>query len=633
MIHSSQYNNHPHHHHALSAVDDFGDAMDDSGVLVGGATNAMMFITGNAMSLPFHRRSKLFQYVILKPIIFIWTVMKWIKPKLSSRKHMDLDDDFGFTTHRGTAPPSPKNKRHHHHHSNSSGGGGHSHTDHSTHSSSSRSNHHHHQQPQIYDIPDDIQFSHIQSQVERDIYRQLDILESKYVPPAQLCIAILSLIFIVVFGTFATKMLSSQQWWKKHSFLKSFAWNQSYRLHHGHGSGQGGSGSGGGLGEYASRYPNHFSQSTGRPMVKEAIEEHFDTELMGRKFQALQSSRSTMNAIAKDLFYGPLGMLCMVSIWGTFCSLLFFGRILLPIPDLANRSGLMTGKSSNKSMKSKKEEKPWSETYKPISNHDSDRFTLYFVVALLRIIENVILCVILPQTEYACKATGHCYKDTTLFELNSVPGMIGATSRSMYDGLVKDWVSIMIVGISVVLVTTLILLAQAVALDKSFLALKSYVYFDSINGGTSKGMDGSNTSGSSSGSTKKGGKRYSSGNDNKNDFSFFGTREPMSWKRSTLKYLHELSNHVYETGVSMFTNELGALSSSRILAVCSHIHVLFSLFLIVVWILYSLFGKNCYALVLTFIAVFNSAGAMEIGLVEFDELESIAKEISIDKND
>lgn len=577
----------PLHHHTLSA-DNFGDGMDVA--TGGGNSNMMLLLTpGSAMSLPFHRRSKVFQYIFLKPIIFIWAVMKWMKSKLSSRSHMDDDDEFGLM-----APPSPRNKRHH-----SSGNDRHSHGDHS---SSSKSNRHHHQhQPQVYDIPDD-QFDHIQMQVERDVYRQLDILESSF-PPAQLCVAVVTLIIIFCFGYYAFKMLSSQQWWKNQSFLRPFGGNKPYRMYSSNGGGPGPGNSG--IDGYASRYPNHFSQSTGRPMVKEAIEEHFDTELMDRKFQSLQASRSNLSAIAKHLFYGPLGMLAMVSVWGTFLSLLFFGRILLPIPDLANRSGLMAGKSGNKLLKTMKGGKPWSETYKPISSNESDRFQLYFTVAILRVIENVILCVILPQTEYACKATGHCYKDTALLELNSVPGMIGATSRSMYDNLMKDYVSIIIVCLSVTLVTTLILLAQAVALDKSFLALKGYMHFDATNGPRT----------SSTNSVKKGGKKHSSGNDNKDD--------------SMLKCFYNVSSHIHQMGASMFVNELGALSSSRILAVCSHVHVMFSLFLIVVWILYSLCGKNCYALVLTFIAVFNSAGAMEIGLVEFDELESIAKEIFV----
>lgn len=54
---------------------------------------------------------------------------------------------------------------------------------------------------------------------------------------------------------------------------------------------------------------------------------------MTQKFRAMQQYNNNI-ADAKETFYGPWGMLCMILAWGTLGSLIFYGRVILPAPDL-----------------------------------------------------------------------------------------------------------------------------------------------------------------------------------------------------------------------------------------------------------------------------------------------------------
>jgi hypothetical protein len=113
-------------------------------------------------------------------------------------------------------------------------------------------------------------------------------------------------------------------------------------------------------------------------------------------------------------------------------------------------------------------EKPWSESYKSIITEN--RFTLYFKVGILRILENLFVCAILPQSAYVCKATGHCDADTIMTGYH-----VGSDENSMFDYLIRDRATSFIIAMSVVVVTILMLVAQAVTLDKTILALKGSV--------------------------------------------------------------------------------------------------------------------------------------------------------------
>ena len=214
------------------------------------------------------------------------------------------------------------------------------------------------------------------------------------------------------------------------------------------------------------------------------------------------------------------------TVLGIFC----FGRvILLPIPDLVSgssnivkslrtaskkqaSSSVLSGvadsggnKSSHRNSSSKGggvvveemgekyRDQPWLEQYQSIiTDH---RFKLICKVALIRLMENVFICAILPRTEFACKTTGQCANKSGLLELSKVMFFAGITSplRSDYqdgsssggtgekpfsvgDNLLRpDTVSAYMIGISVVVTTLSLLLAQAATLNRSHLGITGYL--------------------------------------------------------------------------------------------------------------------------------------------------------------
>jgi len=230
--------------------------------------------------------------------------------------------------------------------------------------------------------------------------------------------------------------------------------------------------------------------------------------------------------------------------------------------------------------------------------------------------------------EYVCKATGHCETDVMIFELNGIPSVTGAKGRSMFDNVIQDRLSAFIIAVSVVLVTILILISQAATLDRSFLARKGYT--DNGLGcndvGYSDGTLGGSSTRRSTGYDGVGGNGNGRRNIKRHEVTFVGN----TWTFARFNFSSFLGNLRHFVN-QVFANEVGALSTSRILAVSSRIH-LFQIIIIIFFLsMYAVLDENCYALALTFVAVVNSSGAMDIGVLEFDELQMIADEISLYK--
>mmetsp|Transcript_9405 Transcript_9405/g.16842 ORF Transcript_9405/g.16842 Transcript_9405/m.16842 type:complete len:287 (+) Transcript_9405:3-863(+) len=124
---------------------------------------------------------------------------------------------------------------------------------------------------------------------------------------------------------------------------------------------------------------------------------------------------------------------------------------------------------------------PWLEYYKSIVNEN--RFRLFCKVAFVRILENVFVCVILPRTGFACRATGHCPNSASILDLAKVFYHVGITSPLRNDGryqtqyamISPDRGSAILTLISVVVVTSSLLLAQAATLNRSYLGIMGYL--------------------------------------------------------------------------------------------------------------------------------------------------------------
>jgi len=459
-------------------------------------------------------------------------------------------------------------------------------------------------------IPDDERFSQIIVQLHSDLNRKLDVVW-EYLPPVQMVLAVFTLLAAMWFIDYASDLMTSRRAGYGGSSDSTWSgWQTAF------------SGSDGGYGHVNDR--NQGSMAPHSNAYQHSREQlGLNNDLMALRFQATKQNFAHI-ADKKQFFYGSPGIFCVLGIVCTISSLIVYGRILLPLPDMvSNTCGFNPGKVSGKSLKSQRVGKPWSETYKSIESED--RFHLYAKVTFLRILENLFLCAILPQTEYVCKATGHCETDVMIFELNGIPSVTGVKGQSMFDNIIQDRLSAFIIAVSVISVTTLTLISQAATLDRSFLSRKGYVdsglgsneisYSDSGRSGLSAKRSSAFDSLSSSGSSRKI-KRYDDsfvvGN------SWISTR--FNFSSSLGKFRHFVNR--------VFANEVGPLSTSRILAVSSHIHLLQIIFIMFVLVMYTVFNKNFYALGLTFVAVVNSSGAMDIGVLEYDELQTIADEIS-----
>jgi hypothetical protein len=187
-------------------------------------------------------------------------------------------------------------------------------------------------------------------------------------------------------------------------------------------------------------------------------------------------------------------MLLVISL-GTALSLFFYGRVFLPIPEfvagtnvlkairaecriLASGGGASGG--AGKGSRQKDKDLPWSEQYKSITAEN--RLRLYYKVAGIRIIENIWLCVLLPQSEFVCRFTEHCEPGPLLWGPSGITGIAGrrfGKGRSIltgsYDALLRDDSASVIIWISTVMITTLLLIAQMTITNRTYLAIMGYI--------------------------------------------------------------------------------------------------------------------------------------------------------------
>lgn len=188
---------------------------------------------------------------------------------------------------------------------------------------------------------------------------------------------------------------------------------------------------------------------------------------------------------------GWVPLMFLVVSFGTAASLLLYGRILLPIPEFVAGTNVLKairaetrmlggGTSTGKSAKLKDKDLPWAENYKSIAAEN--RLRLYTKVAIVRILENVLLCVVLPQTEVVCRITGHCESGPLLWGPTGVAGIAGrrfgkGTSflTGSYDALSGDDFATRLIVAAVVLVTAALLAAQMTLASRTYLAIMGYI--------------------------------------------------------------------------------------------------------------------------------------------------------------
>ncbi|KAL9190779.1 hypothetical protein ACHAXT_000485 [Thalassiosira profunda] len=186
-----------------------------------------------------------------------------------------------------------------------------------------------------------------------------------------------------------------------------------------------------------------------------------------------------------------VSLMFLVITFGTGASLLFYGRILLPIPEFVAGTNVLKAirtetkllgsamGSAGKSSKLKDKDLPWAEGYKSISTEN--RLRLYYKVAIIRVVENVILCAVLPQTEIVCRITEHCESGPLLWGPSGVAGIAGrrfgkgaSFLTNSYDALVGDDFATRLIITTTVLLTSVLLIAQMTQ-DRTYLAIMGYI--------------------------------------------------------------------------------------------------------------------------------------------------------------
>lgn len=196
---------------------------------------------------------------------------------------------------------------------------------------------------------------------------------------------------------------------------------------------------------------------------------------------------------------------------------------------------------------------------------------------------------------------------------NGNPTAIDSSGRKMFDTLLNDRLLGFVVIAAVVFSSTVILISQAITLDKSQLALKGFLRNDDISSGLS--------------SNKRSGRKSTTNNETSFDFPVdYGNKNNQIQIYGFWANISADLERWKTCAFEIVSNELGALTTSRILSICANAHLAFSIFVTIIWLVYIVLGKEWYALVLIYIALF--ASALEIGFLDRNVLGNIAREIN-----
>lgn len=292
----------------------------------------------------------------------------------------------------------------------------------------------------------------------------------------------------------------------------------------------------------------------------------------------------------------------------------------------------LTNASLQKSSKSKAQKEnadaPWAENYKSIVAEN--RFRLICKIALIRVLENLFVCAVLPRTGFACRATGHCPEGAPLWELSKVLYPAGITSALRSDGGYKnqfamispDRGSAFMTILSIFVITGCLLLSQAAVLNRSYLGIMGYIAGEwTLVDENDQALEGITPS------QWDPRRRYKKGDLIIQQYPGFGGQAVY---RATSNSPEGRPFDLYlRVTHDLFRNELGHPSTSHMITVASNIQLGFLavLSLMVLW--YQLMDYHCGGLLWTLAAnVVAAYGTMAVGLPNYSELSKLAGEIS-----
>lgn len=237
-----------------------------------------------------------------------------------------------------------------------------------------------------------------------------------------------------------------------------------------------------------------------------------------------QAATKTIGTYARQLKPSETEVLLVMVGFGTLLSLLVFSRVALPLPDLVAGGNVVkdvrtdaravalahhvsssvggAGVGGRKGARGRFSgvvvylKDSFSKLTMPISASASDtavwterqysiaaenRLHLALGVVFARVVENVVLVGVLPRSKFTCRATGHCPPGPPLWELSRIiyPGGFSKAKRQdgfqVFGFMECDSSSALLTLISVVTVSMVLLLAQAVVLNRSYLSILAHL--------------------------------------------------------------------------------------------------------------------------------------------------------------
>ena len=270
-------------------------------------------------------------------------------------------------------------------------------------------------------------------------------------------------------------------------------------------------------------------------------------------------------------------------------------------------------------------------------------------IILLRAIENVFVCAILPQSIMVCKITHHCdpypqlWERAGSFALDSwrVSGHHGvgndASVVTSFDSIEVDTFVKSLIVASVAVVTITLLLAQVATLDKSYLSNMGYLSGELMNVNSNMQLQNANGTSSSSGS---GGDKHQSNSNRRgkkrggdNQGNYHNINNNISHSDVDFSF----SSHNGEAQINpflriahfLFQYDLGHPSTSSVISGVSMLQVSFILFLVNLFIFYEGMGHEYMALSLAIAAnVIATSETCYIGVMDFAAIRTLGREIS-----
>jgi len=317
----------------------------------------------------------------------------------------------------------------------------------------------------------------------------------QYSPPLQLCIAVVVMLFfcITIFvlppikargDSSVSSYLSSSPLWRISS-PSSFMSRDVPSFHGGFSSPGGAASPGlenGFVGTTSPGLENGFigvsSSSSSFSSSGSFYVPHYGNSILGIK--SLLGGSLNLDEETPSL----LKYFFWMSIVGTVTSLIFYARLMLPIPDLMTCDNLWKAASVSAiatvnlsfpfgfcSKHKVKKDVAWAEQI--ISIQHQPRLHLYTFTILLRIIEALWLCVILPQSAFTCKVTHHCESGLSFYNQRN--------SSVYYQSIVWDSFTTLIIFVSVLFLSFHCLVGQMILLHRNYLSPIGYLTCETVS--------------------------------------------------------------------------------------------------------------------------------------------------------